>query len=72
MSEQLDSLIQKLTAKLSHEDPVTRRNAAAALRLHGPRAVSAIPQLTKLLKDKDPKVRGEAQRALDRLRSVAA
>ena len=72
MSEQLDSLIQKLIEKLSHEDPITRRNAAGALRLHGPRAVAAIPQLTMLLTDQDRKVRGEAQRALDRLRSAAA
>jgi len=72
MSEQLDPLIQKLIAKLKHKDPITRRNAAGALRLHGCRASAAIPELTELLTDDDPKVRKEAKRALDRLRAAAA
>jgi len=65
-------LIQKLVARLSDEDPLTRRNAAAALRLHGRRAMAAIPELARLLADEDPAVQAEAQRALDRLRTVAA
>jgi len=72
MPNQLDLLIQKLIAKLKDEDPVIRRNAAGALRLHGARASVAIPELAKLLKDDDPKVRGEALRALERLRGAAA
>ena len=67
-----DRLIEKLIARLEDTDPATRRNAAGALRLHGPRAVSAIPALTKLLDDENPPVRKEAQRALARLRLVAA
>lgn len=69
---QADPLIQKLIAKLNHPDPITRRNAAGALRFHGQRAVAAIPELRKLLGDEDPRVRNEAQHALDGLRSVAA
>ena len=72
MSDQLDPLIQKLIARLKHQDPVARRNAAGALRLHGLRASAAIPELTALLTDEDPKVRREAKRALDRLRAAAA
>lgn len=72
MSEQLDPLIQKLIARLKHEDPITRRNAAGALRLHGFRASAAIPELTELLTDDDPKVRREAKQALYRLRAEAA
>ncbi len=49
-----------------------RRNAAAALRLHGPRAVAAIAELQKSLADEDAKVRAEAQHALRRIRPVAA
>ena len=71
-SEQVDPLIQKLVSRLKHEDAVTRCNAAGALRLHGVRAVAAIPELAKLLTDEDPKVRGEARRALERLRAAAA
>jgi len=67
-----DALIHKLIEKLSDADPVNRRNAAGALRLHGPRAVVAIPALTTLLSDEDPGVRREAERALVRLRSIAA
>lgn len=62
-----DLLIQKLIERLSYEDPVTRRNAAGALRLHGERAVPAIPALTRLLEDNNPRVRNEARRALERL-----
>jgi HEAT repeat protein len=72
MSERLDPLIQKLIGRLKDEDPVTRRNAAGALRLHGPRAAAAVPELTRLLTDEDPKVREEARRALQRLRVAAA
>jgi HEAT repeat protein len=67
-----DPLISKLIGRLKDEDPRTRRNAAGALRLHGARAAAAIPALHTLLEDEDPGVREEAQRALARLRSVAA
>lgn len=67
-----DPLIAKLIAKLDHPDPTIRRHAAAALRLHGRRAMAAIPELRKLLADEDSRVRDEAQHALDRLCSVAA
>lgn len=66
-----DPLIQKLIARLSDADPLTRRNAAAALRLHGRRATVAMDELGRLLGDEDPHVRAEAERALDRLRAVA-
>ncbi len=72
MSEQLDPLMQKLIARLQHDDPVTRRNAAGALRLHGSRAAVAIPELSRLLSDEDSRVRQEARRALERLRNAAA
>jgi HEAT repeat protein len=72
MSRQPDPLIQKLIARLSDEDPVVRRNAAAALRLHGRRAAIAAAELARLLDDENPRVRAEAQRALNRLRVVAA
>jgi HEAT repeat protein len=72
MLTQPDPLIQKLIAKLHDEDPVARRNAAGALRLHGPRAAVAMPELARLLNDEDPKVQAEARRALDRLRTAAA
>lgn len=72
MSLPVDPLIAKLIAKLNHEDPITRRNAAGALRLHGQRAVAAIPELKRLLTDSDPRVRHEAEHALNCLRTVAA
>jgi len=72
MSEQLDPLIRKLIARLKDEDPLVRRNAAGALRFHGRRASLAIPELAELLTDDDPRVREEAERALERLRAAAA
>jgi HEAT repeat protein len=72
MSEPVDPLIQKLIARLKHEDPITRRNAAGALRLHGSRATAAIPELSKLLSDEDSRVRTEAEQALKRVRNAAA
>ena len=72
MSEHPDRLIRKLIDTLSDQDPITRRNAAGALRLHGSRAVAAIPALVRLLDDEDPRVREEAERALTRLRTAAA
>jgi HEAT repeat protein len=62
-----DLLIQKLIERLGYDDPVARRNAAGALRLHGDRAVSAVPALERLLDDENPRVRNEARRALERL-----
>lgn len=72
MSDRVDPLIQKLIDLLDDEDPRTRRNAAGALRLHGRRALAAVPALEPLLSDRDPAVRGEAERALARLRTPAA
>jgi HEAT repeat protein len=72
METRRDRLIWKLIEKLSDENPMVRRNAAGALRLHGSRAVDAMPALARLLSDADPRVRNEAERALDRLRSAAA
>jgi HEAT repeat protein len=69
---QPDLLILKLIEKLSDADPITRRNAAGALRLQGPRAVAAIPAISALLTDSDPRVRREAERAIDQLKLVAA
>jgi len=72
MSTYTDPLIQKLVAKLKHHDPIARRNAAAALRLHGVRAVGAAAELRRLLDDEDLRVREEARRALERLTTAAA
>ncbi len=69
---QPDLLILKLIEKLSDADPITRRNATGALRLQGLRAVTAIPAISALLTDQDPRVRREAERAIDHLRLVAA
>jgi HEAT repeat protein len=69
---QPDLLIRKLIEKLSDTDPITRRNAAGALRLQGFRAVAAIPAISALLTDQDPRVRREAERAVDDLRVAAA
>jgi HEAT repeat protein len=72
MAEPTDPLIQKLIARLRDEDPINRRNAAGALRLHGRRATAAAAELAMLLADEDPSVRSEARRALERLRTAAA
>jgi HEAT repeat protein len=72
MNDQPDSLIAKLVQRLHDADPVARRNAVGALRLHGSRAACAIPELSRLLVDRDAIVRAEARRALDRLRQPAA
>lgn len=67
-----DLLILKLMEKLGDADPIVRRNATGALRLQGQRAIAAIPAITVLLEDQDPRVRTEAERAIDQLRAVAA
>ena len=72
MREKRDLLITKLIERLTYDDPVTRRNAAGALRLHGDRAIAAIPALQRLLDDDNKGVRQEARRALDRLCSKVA
>ena len=72
MAEQADPLIDKLVRRLHDVDPTVRRNAVGSLRLHGERAVCAIPELSRLLADEDAKVRAEVQRALYRLRRAAA
>jgi HEAT repeat protein len=69
---QPDLLILKLIEKLRDADPITRRNATGALRLQGFRAVAAIPAITALLTDQDPRVRREAERAIEHLKLVAA
>lgn len=71
-THQPDLLILKLMQKLSDADPLTRRNAAGALRLLGSRAVMAITALASLLADQDVRVRNEAERAIDHLKHVAA
>jgi hypothetical protein len=65
-------LISKLIEKLRDANPITRRNAAGALRLQGARAVPAMSAIAALLTDQDQRVRTEAERALDHLRLVAA
>jgi HEAT repeat protein len=72
MTSQIDLLILKLIEKLGDSDPITRRNATGALRLQGPRAIAAIPAISALLADDDPRVRREAERAVDDLRMAAA
>jgi HEAT repeat protein len=69
---QPDVLIRKLIDRLGDRDPVTRLNAAGALRLHGARAVPAIPALRALLSDEDLRVREEAKRAIRRLKTESA
>ncbi len=72
MSVELDPLILKLIEKLRDADPITRRNAAGALRLQGARAAAAIPAISRLLDDQDLRVRKEAERAVSHLRMAAA
>jgi HEAT repeat protein len=73
MMGQPDQLIGKLIQMLHDPDVATRRNAAGALRLHGERAVYAIPDLMRLLEtDEDETVRDEARRALNRLARAVA
>lgn len=72
MAQHVDPLIEKLMLRLHDQDPCTRRNAAGALRLHGARATAAVEELAKLLADGDLRVRLEARRAIDRLRTAAA
>jgi HEAT repeat protein len=72
MPAQPDLLILKLIQKLGDANPLVRRNAAGALRMQGSRAKAAIPALSTLLRDQDPRVRDEAERALDHLRLAAA
>ena len=72
MASPSDPLIARLIQRLADADAITRRNAAGALRLHGERAVEAIPELMRLLEDEDCTVRAEARRALDRLHRAVA
>lgn len=72
MSQSVESVISKLIQRLHDADPVVRRNAAGALRLHGRRASLAADELARLTHDDDACVRHEAQRALSRLREPAA
>jgi HEAT repeat protein len=70
MDLQRDTLIARLVGRLADRNPNTRRNAAAALRLNGARAVAAIPALMALLADEDVRVRREAAQAVECLRMV--
>lgn len=72
MFDRPDPLIEKLMGRLRDPDPIVRRNAAAALRLHGSRAMAAISELGMLLMDQDAHVRTEARRAVQQLRQEAA
>jgi HEAT repeat protein len=72
MSDSIDLLISKLVHRLRDADPIVRRNAAGALRLHGERATTALEDLAQLVNDDDPRVRAEAERALSGLRESAA
>lgn len=68
-----DVVIERLVLLLNSNDPTTRRNAVGALRLNGARALSALPELTRLLDhDDDPLVKQEVDRAIKRLRAIAA
>jgi HEAT repeat protein len=70
MMARKDLLIEKLIEKLQDVNPIIRRNAAGALRLNGARALLALPALTNLMSDEDPRVRGEATQAVNHLRSL--
>jgi HEAT repeat protein len=72
MSDSVDRLIAKLVHRLRDADPIVRRNAAGALRLHGRRASCAADELARLTADDNDGVRAEAERALSRLRESAA
>ena len=67
-----DTLINRLVLRLESADPITRLNAAGALRLNGRRAIAALPALERLLGDDDSRVRVEARNAIERLKQVAA
>jgi HEAT repeat protein len=69
---QPDLLIRKLIEKLADRDPRVRRNAAGALRMQGRKAVTAIPEISRLLEDEDPRVRREAERAIEQLRPASS
>lgn len=72
MLHQQDLLINKLIEKLHDVDPLVRRNAAGALRMHGTRAIDALPSLRALTADADPRVRQEAEHAVERLGSLVS
>ena len=65
-------MIDKLTEKLRDKDPAVRRMAVGALRMHGSRALAALPTLLELMTDEDRAVQMEAERTVALLRSVAA
>jgi HEAT repeat protein len=69
---QSDLLIQKLVEKLQDADPIIRRNATGALRLQGHRAAPALPAISSLLNDQDPRVRREAERTIESLQMCPA
>ncbi len=59
-------------ANLSNADPFVRRVAAIRLGNIGPTATYAVPELEKLLNDKDDTVRAAAAEALQKISPVAA
>ena len=57
-----------LLGSLDDRDPIVRREVVLALVKLGPAAAEAVPKLVKLREsDRDPKVRGYAARAIDKL-----
>jgi HEAT repeat protein len=59
-----EQTLPNLIAELSHDDPDLRAGAAATIAQSGPRAKAAIPELTRSLGDREPKVRRCASKAL--------
>jgi HEAT repeat protein len=64
-------LVRKLIEKLRDKDPRVRRNATGALRMQGPKAVTAVPAISCLLNDEDPRVRREAEQAIEQLSPIS-
>jgi hypothetical protein len=56
--------VPELTGELANEDWRTRYNAASALLSAGPAGRAALPELRKLLRDKNPEVREAAAQAV--------
>ena len=64
--------INRLQAKLRHENPNIRREAVLSLADMGRAASSATPALVEILNDKEDIVRGSAAFALSRIESPSA
>lgn len=72
MTQRPDPLREKCIQRLHDPAPVVRRNAAAALRRHRPRAIAADAELHNALDDEDAPVRADVQHVLQRICQVAA